>query len=68
MAADLIAAARRARILAFFAALAWFFGVTPSWPQRLLLAVLAVAALAADVYLDEHAGHRARRPRFDTAA
>lgn len=65
---DLRDAARRARVLVFFGFLAWLFGINPPGWQRLLLVVLAVAALAADVYLDEHVGHRAKRPRYDTAA
>lgn len=65
---SLVTAAKRTRVLAFFAALAWFFGVTPAAGSRILLAVLAAAAIAADVYLDEHAGHRTRHPHYDKAA
>lgn len=64
---DLQAAARRARVLAFFVTLAWLFGMTPPAGSRILLAVLAAAAIAADVYLDDYKT-RAPRPRFDTAA
>ncbi|MFJ7269402.1 hypothetical protein ACIQV3_22620 [Streptomyces sp. NPDC099050] len=67
MITSLTAAARRARIFAFFVTLAWIFGMTPTAGSRILLAVLAAAAIAADVYLDEHKA-RAPRPRFDTAA
>ena len=65
---DLRDAARRARVLVFFGFLAWLFGVNPPGWQRLLLAVLALLALAADVYLDEYTGHRARHPHYDKAA
>lgn len=64
---DLRDAVRRTRTLAFFVTLAWLFGMTPPAGSRILLAVLAAAAIAADVYLDEHKA-RAPRPRFDTAA
>lgn len=65
---DLRDAARRARILAFLVTLTWVFGMTPPAGSRILLVVLAAAAITADVYLDDHKAHRAPRPRFDTAA
>lgn len=69
MTADLIAAARRSRVIALFAALAWLFGVTPPVGSRILLALLAAAALAADVFLDSDRVRVLRRPaRYDTAA
>lgn len=68
MSRDLRDAARRARVLVFFGFLAWLFGVNPPGWQRLLLAVLALVAVAADVYLDEHKLHRTSRPRYDKAA
>lgn len=64
---DLRDAARRARVLVFFGFLAWLFGVNPPGWQRVLLAVLAAVAIAADVFLDDFKT-RVPRPRFDTAA
>lgn len=68
MSADLTAAARRARVLALFTALAWVFGMTPPVGERILLAVLALTAIAADVFLDEHKTRVLKRPGYDTAA
>ncbi|WP_405531538.1 hypothetical protein OG592_27125 [Streptomyces avidinii] len=63
----LMAAARRARVLVFFGFLAWMFGINPPGWQRLLLAFLALAAVAADIYLDGHLNTRTK-PRYETAA
>jgi hypothetical protein len=64
---DLRDAARRTRVLAFFVTLAWLFGMTPPAGSRILLAVLAAAAIAADVFLDDHKT-RVPRPRNEPAA
>jgi flagellar biosynthesis protein FliR len=64
---DLRDAARRTRVLAFFVTLAWFFGMTPPVGSRILLAVLAAAAIAADVFLDDYKA-RVPRPRYEPAA
>lgn len=67
MNSDLLAAARRIRVIAFLGALAWLFGIDPPAGQRVLLIVLAAAAVAADLFLDEHKT-RTRHPNYDRAA
>lgn len=43
----------RVRVALVVAGLAWFLGITPDLPSRLVLAVLVLAALGFDGWLDE---------------
>ncbi|MFJ8583642.1 hypothetical protein ACIRD2_03140 [Streptomyces sp. NPDC093595] len=58
----------KVRIGLVIAGLAWFFGLTPPWYERAVLAVIVIGGLVLDAYTTEQQKAQAPPPNYRTAA